>query len=175
MTMRSEQKTTRRTCLNCSSKMAFQFAGKKSHAKEKTSRCIPTNKRHAGQPSKFFAPLKKKCMPDTKRQDEKWVESLFWDLTMITPEAQAELQVNGGIFSAFAPPDQRSAQERQAVIRPNMPCRTAPRLRRGASIAWPTAERSWCPTAGAMSSVRKSSTPTSTSGWCTSPPSRTNG
>ena len=46
-----------------------------------------------------YAPLKKKFNQDTKRQDEKWVESLFWDLSMITPDAQAELQVNGGIFA----------------------------------------------------------------------------
>lgn len=65
------------------------------------------------QPSKFFAPLKKKYIQDAKRQDEKWVESLFWDLNMITPEAQAELHVNGGIFATFAPSDQRTAQERQ--------------------------------------------------------------
>lgn len=65
-------------------------------------------------PVKFFAPLKKKYLQDSKRQDEKWIESLFWDLTMITPEAQAELQINGGIFSAFAPPDQRNAQERNS-------------------------------------------------------------
>lgn len=66
------------------------------------------------QPSKLFSPLKKKYNQDPKRQDEKWVESLFWDLSMITPEAQAELQVHGGIFAAFAPTDQRSAQERQS-------------------------------------------------------------
>jgi len=63
-------------------------------------------------PVKFFAPLKKKYLQDATRQDEKWVESLFWDLTVITPEAQEELQVNGGIFNDFAPTDQRSTQER---------------------------------------------------------------
>jgi len=63
-------------------------------------------------PVKFFAPLKKKYLQDVTRQDEKWVESLFWDLTMITPEAQEELQVNGGIFTDFAPADQRNMQER---------------------------------------------------------------
>jgi len=63
-------------------------------------------------PVKFFSPLKKKYIQDTKRHDEKWVESLFWDLSMITPDAQAELQVNGGIFAAFAPNDARTAQER---------------------------------------------------------------
>jgi hypothetical protein len=64
-------------------------------------------------PVKFYAPLKKKYLQEIKRQDEKWVESLFWDLTVITPEAQAELGVNGGVFSAFAPTDQRTHQERQ--------------------------------------------------------------
>src|SRR6266498_3235277 len=64
-------------------------------------------------PVRFYAPLKKKYLQDIKRQDEKWLESLFWDLTVITTEAQAELGVNGGIFSAFAPTDQRTHQERQ--------------------------------------------------------------
>ena len=36
-------------------------------------------------------PLKKKHLQDFKRQDEKWGESLFWDLTVVTTEAQAEL------------------------------------------------------------------------------------
>lgn len=70
------------------------------------------------QPSKFFSPLKKKYVQETKRQDDKWVESLFWDLPMITPEAQEELKVNGGIFAAFAPPDQRSTQERLSSFPP---------------------------------------------------------
>lgn len=64
-------------------------------------------------PVKYFAPLKKKYNSDTHRQDEKWIESLFWGLAEITPEAQAELGVNGGILSAFAPNDQRSFQEKQ--------------------------------------------------------------
>jgi hypothetical protein len=64
-------------------------------------------------PAKFFTPLKKKYNQETKRQDEEWVESLFWDLTVVTPDAQAELGVNGGILSSFAPPDQRSFQEKQ--------------------------------------------------------------
>jgi hypothetical protein len=90
------------------------------------------------QPSKFFAPLKKKYNQDTKRQDEKWVESLFWDLSMITPEAQSELQVNGGIFTAFAPPDQRSAQERQSNHPPKyaLPHRTASSTRRVHHVAY---------------------------------------
>ncbi|HOC57135.1 MAG TPA: DUF6079 family protein [Verrucomicrobiota bacterium] len=90
------------------------------------------------QPSKFFSPLKKKYNADTKRQDDRWVESLFWDLTMITPEAQAELQVNGGIFAAFAPPDQRSAQERQSNHPPKfaLPHRTAASTRRVHRVAY---------------------------------------
>lgn len=63
-------------------------------------------------PVKFFAPLKKKFLQDTQRQNEKWIESLFWDLSMITPEAQEELKLNGGLFTAFAPNDQRTASER---------------------------------------------------------------
>ncbi len=66
------------------------------------------------QPGKVFAPLKKKYLQDAKRQDQKWLESLFWDLSVITPEAQAELGVNGGLFVSFAPPDQRTIQERQS-------------------------------------------------------------
>jgi hypothetical protein len=63
------------------------------------------------QPSRFFSPLKKKYNQNTERQDEKWGDSLFWDLSDITPEAQAELQVNGGIFAAYAPADQRTPLE----------------------------------------------------------------
>jgi hypothetical protein len=65
-------------------------------------------------PAKFFTPLKRKYNQDVKRQDEKWVESLFWDLMVVTQEAQAELGVNGGILLSFAPPDQRSFQEKQS-------------------------------------------------------------
>jgi Family of unknown function (DUF6079) len=65
------------------------------------------------QPVKFFAPLKKKYIQNIQRQDEKWIESLFWGLNMISPEVQAELGVNGGILSAFEPEDKRSPQERQ--------------------------------------------------------------
>lgn len=64
-------------------------------------------------PVKFYAPLKKKFNHDTKRQDDKWLESLFWGLQDgITPDAQQELGVNGGIFSLFTPPDLRSAKDR---------------------------------------------------------------
>src|SRR2546428_2142943 len=69
-------------------------------------------------PVKFFAPLKKKYNADAKRQDEKWIESLFWGLPDITPEAQEELKVNGGILSTFAPNDQRTSQEKQNNIPP---------------------------------------------------------
>jgi hypothetical protein len=83
-------------------------------------------------PVKFFSPLKKKYVQDTKRHDEKWVESLFWDLSMITPDAQAELQVNGGIFTAFAPGDQRTAQERASNHPPKytLPHRSSSSTRR---------------------------------------------
>jgi len=64
-------------------------------------------------PAKYFAPLKKKAKEDLKGQDAKWLDSLFWQLPDITPEAQAELGVNGGIFSDYRPNDQRSAQDRQ--------------------------------------------------------------
>ncbi len=65
-------------------------------------------------PSKFFAPLKKKAKEDTKAQDQKWNESLFWQLADMTPEAQQELGVDGGILSGFQPPDQRTAQDKLA-------------------------------------------------------------
>ena len=89
-------------------------------------------------PVKFFAPLKKKHVQDLKRQDEKWEESLFWDLTVITPEAQAELGVNGGILSTFAPPDQRTAQERLNNFPPKyaMPHRSAASTRRVHKISY---------------------------------------
>jgi hypothetical protein len=89
-------------------------------------------------PVKFFAPLKKKYLQDIPRQDEKWIESLFWDLTVITPEAQAELQVNGGIFSAFAPPDKRTSQERanNTPARYSFPHRFAASTRRVHKVAY---------------------------------------
>jgi hypothetical protein len=64
-------------------------------------------------PVKYFGPLKKKAKEDLKAQDSKWIESLFWQLPDITPEAQQELGVNGGILGDFQPPDQRSARDRQ--------------------------------------------------------------
>jgi hypothetical protein len=64
-------------------------------------------------PVKYFGPLKKRAKEDTKGQDAKWVESLFWQLPDITPEAQDDLGVSGGIFCDFQPPDQRSAKDRQ--------------------------------------------------------------
>ena len=63
-------------------------------------------------PAKYFAPLKKKAKEDLKGQDAKWLDSLFWQLPDITPEVQAELGVNGGIFSDYRPNDQRSAQDK---------------------------------------------------------------
>ena len=65
-------------------------------------------------PARFFGPLKKKAKEDTKLQDEKWVEALFWQLADITAEAQQALGINGGILTEFQPTDQRSAQERLA-------------------------------------------------------------
>lgn len=65
-------------------------------------------------PGKFFAPLKKKAKEDLKGQNLKWVESLFWQLADITPEAQQEHGVNGGILSDFQPQDQRTQQDKAA-------------------------------------------------------------
>jgi hypothetical protein len=64
-------------------------------------------------PVKYFAPLKKKAKEDSKAQDAKWVESLFWQLPDITPDAQEKLGVNGGILSDYQPPDQRTADNRK--------------------------------------------------------------
>jgi len=64
-------------------------------------------------PVKHFSPLKKKAKEDVKGQDAKWIESLFWQLPDITPEAQEELGVNGGILYTFQPPDLRSFQDKQ--------------------------------------------------------------
>ena len=90
------------------------------------------------QPGKFFSRLKKKYLQDMKRQGEKWVEALFWDLSMITPEAQAELGVNGGLLAAFAPPDQRTGQERQGNQSPkySFPHRSGASTRRVHRIAY---------------------------------------
>lgn len=65
-------------------------------------------------PAKHFGPLKKRAKEDLKSQDQKWVESLFWQLADITTEAQEALGVNGGILADFQPNDLRSDQERQA-------------------------------------------------------------
>ena len=62
-------------------------------------------------PSNIFGPLKKKFKDDTAAQDAKWLESLFWDLSVVTPEIQSELQLNGGIFSEFQPEDKRTQEE----------------------------------------------------------------
>lgn len=64
-------------------------------------------------PVKYFSPLKKKAKEDVKSQDAKWIESLFWQLPDITPEAQEGLGVNGGILYTFQPPDSRSFQDKQ--------------------------------------------------------------
>ena len=64
-------------------------------------------------PVKYFAPLKKMAKQDLKGQNSKWLESLFWQLPDITPEAQQEIGVDGGILGNFQPPDQRSARDRQ--------------------------------------------------------------
>jgi hypothetical protein len=64
-------------------------------------------------PVKYFAPLKKIAKQDLKGQNSKWLESLFWQLPDITPEAQQELGADGGILGGFQPPDQRSARDRQ--------------------------------------------------------------
>jgi hypothetical protein len=64
-------------------------------------------------PVRHFGPLKKKAKEEIKVQDLKWAESLFWQLPDITPEAQAELGVYGGILTDFQPSDQRSAKDKQ--------------------------------------------------------------
>ncbi len=83
-------------------------------------------------PVKYFAPRKKKAKEDVKGQNDRWVESLFWQLPDITPEAQAELGVNGGMFSTFQPPDQRSAQDKSSGKPPvyQFPHRSAASTRR---------------------------------------------
>jgi hypothetical protein len=65
-------------------------------------------------PATIFGPLKKKFKDDPSAQDAKWLESLFWDLTVVTPEIQQELQLNGGMFSEFQPDDQRKQEEIKA-------------------------------------------------------------
>ena len=90
------------------------------------------------KPVKFFSPLKKKFLSEKKRQDDKWIESLFWQLPDITPEAQEELRVNGGLFAAFAPNDQRNAQEKQsnAAAKYQFPHRPAASTRKLYKIAY---------------------------------------
>ena len=59
-------------------------------------------------------PRSKRWRNKTSRgKNSKWLESLFWQLPDITPEAQQELGVDGGILGGFQPPDQRSARDRQ--------------------------------------------------------------
>jgi len=62
-------------------------------------------------PATIFGPLKKKFKDDVAAQDAKWLESLFWDLTVVTPEIQSELQLNGGMLAEFQPDDQRTQEE----------------------------------------------------------------
>jgi hypothetical protein len=76
-------------------------------------------------PVKYFAPLKKKSKEDVKAQNDKWLESLFWQLTDITPEAQEASKMNGGLLSDFQPPDQRTAKQRQGNASP-IPIYTLP-------------------------------------------------
>ena len=78
-------------------------------------------------PVKYFAPLKKKAKEDTKAQDNKWLESLFWQLPDITEEAQRDLGMNGGLLADFQPPDQRTAKQREEKAPPSysMPHRAA--------------------------------------------------
>jgi hypothetical protein len=64
-------------------------------------------------PVKDFAPFKKMAKQDLKGQESKWLESLFWQLPDITPEAQQELGIDGGILGGFQPSGQRSARDRQ--------------------------------------------------------------
>ncbi|MCX6880254.1 MAG: hypothetical protein NTW21_41585 [Verrucomicrobia bacterium] len=63
------------------------------------------------KPASVFGPLKKKFKDDTAMQDAKWQESLFWDISAIDKEIQAELQLNGGILHEFQPDDQRTAED----------------------------------------------------------------
>jgi len=63
------------------------------------------------KPASVFAPLKKKFKDDAVAQDAKWIESLFWDIQVITPEIQAELQINGGLLNEFQPDDQRTHED----------------------------------------------------------------
>src|SRR4029453_1744725 len=50
---------------------------------------------------------------DLKGQESTWLESLFWQLPDITPEAQQELGINGGILGGFKPPARGAARDRQ--------------------------------------------------------------
>jgi hypothetical protein len=63
------------------------------------------------KPSSVFAPLKRQCKDNTAAQDAKWLESLFWDIQVITKEIQEELQLNGGLLHEFQPDDQRTPEE----------------------------------------------------------------
>ena len=117
-------------------------------------------------PVKYFGPLKKKAKEDLKAQDSKWTESLFWQLPDITPEAQQELGVNGGILGDFQPPDQRSARDRQDNRPPSLslsPHNAGSSTRRVNKTAYSgeivVADR--C----VRGLVRRSRMPTSTSDW----------
>ncbi len=65
-------------------------------------------------PSKFFAPLKKKAKEDLNAQNQKWIASLFWQVADLTTEAQHELEVDGGILHGFQPDDLRTALDKNA-------------------------------------------------------------
>lgn len=89
-------------------------------------------------PVKYFAPLKKMAKQDLKGQNSKWLESLFWQLPDITPEAQQEIGVDGGILGDFQPPDQRSARDRQEGKSPAyaFPHRTGASTRRVHKVSY---------------------------------------
>ena len=89
-------------------------------------------------PATVFGPLKKKFKDDSAAQDAKWLESLFWDLSVVTSEIQQELQLNGGIFSEFELTDARTGEEikQGATARPQLPKTISASTRRVHNVAY---------------------------------------
>ena len=88
---------------------------------------MPTKSAAQELPVKYFAPLKKIAKQDLKGQHSKWLESLFWQLPDITPEAQQELGADGGILRRLSAPGPavgpRPARGQAAGIRLSTPRR----------------------------------------------------
>ena len=141
---------------------------KRSRAAAKRSSSIPTRLSVVqAQPGQVLRAAQEEvqCRTPSARTTN-GLESLFWDLPDITPEAQAELGVNGGIFAAVRSARPAFGDKNARTGKPPIyHSRTDRRLDATRPSRSHTAARSSSRTGGATSSATKSRTPTSTSAW----------